>query len=140
MRIAITVAACFLSAGAFAAPQSTAVRDVVKDPKPLVGREIRLTSLRCASEPGGRYACGTARQGKRLRVESLGLDFKTTADARGMLSSRCRGSLDRVDPSCRFDVELRVVGYRIEPPGSQAKTGGVNLSARRMDLFVAGHR
>ena len=140
MRKTLILAAFLLAHAAQAAPQSTAVRDVVKDPKPLVGREIRLTGLRCASEPGGRYACGTSRRGKPLRIESLGLDFRTSADMRKTLSSRCRASLERVDTSCRFDVELRVIGFRIDPPDARAKAGVVRLSARRMNLFAPGSR
>ena len=135
MRKTITLALSMLASGAYAAPQNAAVRDVVNDPKPLVGREIRLTSLLCASEPGGRYACGTARRGIRLRVESLGLDFKTSAETRRVLSSRCRATLDRVEKACTFDVELRVGSYRIEQ-GAGPKAGGVSLSTRRMDLFA----
>ena len=140
MRTSIVILACVLASVAQASPQTTLVRDVVNDPKPLVGREIRLMSLRCASEPGGKYACGTARRGKRLRVESLSLDYKTSAETRGILSSRCQGDLDRVSASCRFDVQLKVTGVRLDPPNASANAGAVNLSARRMDLFVASGR
>lgn len=111
------------------------VSDILRDPKPFVGRMIRIAGLQCASEPKGRFACGTKKDGQLVRIESLALDFRTSADVRRKLSASCRTPLDAVPPACKFDAEFKPLHVRANPSNTTTSTKSVVIQAQRMNLF-----
>ena len=123
-----------LSGDAHALPQRVDISEVVRDPKLMVGRDIRLASAKCASEPSGKYACRIEKSGGTVRVESLSLSFKTSSDVRRKLVSRCTASLDKVEGVCVFDIEIKIAGVRLGSTTS-ATSSEVILTARTLDLF-----
>jgi len=120
---------------AFAEAVEVAVPDILRDPKPFLGRMIRIAGLRCANEPKGLFACGTEQDGQLVRVESLALDFRTSAEVRRKLSASCRTPLAAVPPPCKFDAEFKPLNVRAGPPDTRLSKKTVFIKVQRMNLF-----
>ena len=134
--VVVLALAILVPAEAIAASLKVDVPALLRDPKPLVGKQIRLTSLRCANEPNGVFACGSTTGGKRFRVESLALDFQTTAAVRRTLSAKCKSALTAVSSTCVFDAEFSFQSFRTTAPDGKVPYGTTSVSTRRMNLFA----
>ena len=133
--IAIVLALLCTSSTAFAQARTVAVPDILRDPKPYVGRAIRIAGLRCANEPKGLFVCGTKQDSQLVRIESLALDFRTSTDVRRRLSANCRTSFEIAPQSCRFDAEFKPLNVRAGSPDSRSSRRTLFIKAQRMNLF-----
>lgn len=136
-RTLIIGIACLISTGAAAFPKRMEVEDVIRDPRTLVGSEIRLSAAKCAREPAGKYACTIEKGSNKLRVESLGLDFKTSEPIRRLIVSRCAAKVEKADQACVFDVELKIQAVRSQPLGA-GQSEALALDTRKMNLYAPG--
>ena len=119
-----------------ASAQTTSVEVAVllRDPTAFVGQMIRVAAVRCANEPSGTFACGAERDGQLVRIESLALDFKTSAETRRKLSTRCRTLLAAASDACTFAAEFKPLNVTTSPSdGKSPKT--VRFKTRRMNLY-----
>ena len=125
---------CLSASGVAAISGNADVREIIRNASRMVGREIRLSSAVCAREPEGKYVCKVGKDRDEIRIESLGLNFKTTDAVRRLIVARCSSRLERVDRNCMFDVELRIGGVRTISTRSLPGPNVV-ITARSLNIF-----